>query len=616
MLNRIFVSKPSLGVSFTDAGLAEINLWGPYASSVSLDIPERSLTLPMQKADFGYWWINTDKLKQGDLYQFVLDDEKERPDPVSLSQPDHVKGPSRALDVCRYDWQDSTWINPPMAEYIIYELHIGTFTPEGTFAAVEEKLDYLIELGITAVEIMPVAQFPNSRNWGYDGVFPYAVQDSYGGAVALQHLVETCHAKGLAVILDVVYNHMGPEGSVFHDYGPYHTSKYCTPWGDAINFDDEWCDGVRHYFIENALMWFRDFHVDALRLDAVHHIKDFSTTHILREMKQCVDKLAAETGRQYYLIAECDLNDPVFIDPLEKRGFGLDAQWCDEFHHALRVAIGEPRNGYYVDFNGVQDLAKSFQNGYVYDGQFSKHRKKMFGAKAETNPGHQMIVFSQNHDQIGNRMLGERSNELYSSETAKLMAGTVLVSPFLPLLFMGEEWGETNPFLYFVSQDDQKLIEQTRQGREDEFADFQQDGDIPDPVADDTFQRSKLQWHLLEQDEHQALFQYYKTLISLRKKHPALRNLDRWQMAITKRITQSVLVIHRWDGNEHLLCLMNFSQDARQVTLPAENRRWQRRLDSADTVWHGPGTNTPNYAAGGETLVAQPQSLVLYTSVL
>jgi maltooligosyltrehalose trehalohydrolase len=546
----------------------------------------------------------------------VLDDDKKRPDPVSLSQPDHVRGPSRALDICRYDWQDSTWVNPSVAEYIIYELHIGTFTPEGTFAAVEERLDYLIELGITAVEIMPVAQFPNARNWGYDGVFPYAVQDSYGGAVALQHLVDTCHAKGLAVILDVVYNHMGPEGSVFHDYGPYHTSKYRTPWGDAINFDDEWCDGVRHYFIENALMWFRDFHVDALRLDAVHHINDFSTNHILREMKQCVDKLSAQTGRQYYLIAECDLNDPVFIDPLEKRGFGLDAQWCDEFHHALRVAVGEPQDGYYVDFNGVQDLAKSFQNGYVYDGQFSTHRKKMFGAKAETNPGYQMIVFSQNHDQIGNRMLGERSNELYSSETAKLMAGAVLVSPFLPLLFMGEEWGETNPFLYFVSQDDQKLIAKTRQGRQDEFADFRQDGDVPDPVADDTFQRSKIQWHLLEQDTHQALFQYYKMLIALRKEHPALRNLNRWQMAITQNSTQSVLVIHRWEGNEHLLCLMNFSPNAQQVTLPAENLHWQRQLDSADTVWYGPGTHTPNHAAGGETLVVQPQSLVLYTSVL
>ncbi|QKZ13019.1 malto-oligosyltrehalose trehalohydrolase [Spirosoma sp. KUDC1026] len=616
MLNRIFVSKPSLGVGFTDAGRAEINLWAPYASKVSLDLPERGITLPMEKGNFGYWWINTDKLKQGDLYQYVLDDDKKRPDPVSVSQPQCVNGPSRALDVCRYDWQDTAWTNPPLAEYIIYELHVGTFTPEGTFAALEEKLDYLKELGITAIEIMPVAQFPNSRNWGYDGVYPYAVQDSYGGAVALQHLVDACHDKGLAVILDVVYNHMGPEGSVFNDYGPYHTKKYCTPWGDAINFDDEWCDGVRHYFTENALMWFRDFHVDALRLDAVHHLKDFSTNHILREMKQCVDKLAAETGRQYYLIAECDLNDPVFIDPLEKRGYGMDAQWCDEFHHALRVAIGEPRNGYYVDFNGVNDLAKAFQDGYVYDGQFSKHRKKMFGAKAETNPGQQLIVFSQNHDQIGNRMLGERSNELYSNETAKLMAGAVLVSPFLPMLFMGEEWGETNPFLYFVSHNDPELVEQTRQGREGEFADFQQEGDVPDPLADDTFQRSKLQWQLLDKEEHQAFFQYYRTLIALRKEHPALRNLNRWQMIITQNVAQSLLVMHRWEGDEHLLCLMNFSHDTQSATLPARNRRWRRQLDSADTAWCGPGTSTPEYATGTATFLLQPQSMVLYTSML
>lgn len=615
MLNRIFVSKPSLGVSFTDAGLADINLWAPYAGKVSLDIPERGITLPMEKADFGYWWINTDKLKQGDLYQYVLDEDKKRPDPVSVSQPECVNGPSRALDVCRYNWQDTTWVNPSLTEYIIYELHVGTFTPEGTFAALEEKLDYLKDLGITAIEIMPVAQFPDSRNWGYDGVYPYAVQDSYGGAEALQHLVDTCHAKGLAVILDVVYNHMGPEGSVFNDYGPYHTNKYCTPWGNAINFDDEWCDGVRHYFIENALMWFRDFHVDALRLDAVHHIKDFSTNHILREMKQCVDKLSAETGRQYYLIAECDLNDPIFIDPLEKRGYGFDAQWCDEFHHALRVAVGEARNGYYADFNGVNDLAKAFEGGFVYDGQFSKHRKKMFGAKAETNPGQQMIVFSQNHDQIGNRMLGERSNQLYSSETVKLMAGAVLVSPFLPMLFMGEEWGETNPFLYFVSHNDPELVEQTRRGREEEFADFQQEGKVPDPLSDDTFQRSKLQWHLLEHDKHQTFFQYYRTLIALRKEHPALRNLNRWQMMITENVTQSTLVVHRWEDDQHLLCLMNFSQEAQPVALPAEDRRWHKRLDSADTHWYGPGTLTPDYAAGTDTVTLQPQSLVLYTSI-
>ncbi len=327
-------------------------------------------------------------------------------------------------------------------------------------------------IGVNAIELMPVVQFPGSRNWGYDGVFPFAVQHSYGGARGLQTLVDICHQKGIAVVLDVVYNHLGPEGNYLGAYGPYFTDKYNTPWGNALNFDDAWCDGVRQFFIENVLMWFRDFHVDALRLDAVHAIKDFSAVHILREIKMHVNQLTKETGRTHHLIVELDLNDPKFINPLEEQGFGMDAQWIDEFHHALRVTATGESTGYYSDFTGISHLAKAYQDAYVYDGQYSPHRFKKFGLKAENHPGQQFIVFSQNHDQVGNRMLGERTSQLVSLEMQKLMAGAVLVSPYLPMLFMGEEYAEPNPFLYFVSHTDPDLVEAVRKGRKAEFAAF------------------------------------------------------------------------------------------------------------------------------------------------
>lgn len=300
----------------------------------------------------------------------------ECPDPASLAQPDGVHGTSQAINIKNFEWTDSQWKNIPLEEYILYEIHTGTFTPQGTFESIEKKLDYLKDLGVNAIEIMPVAQFPGNRNWGYDGVFPFAVQNSYGGANALQQLVNTCHQKSIAVVLDVVYNHLGPEGNYLPQFAPYFTDKYKTPWGSAINFDDAWCDGVRHYFIENALMWFRDFHIDALRLDAVHAIKDFSPVHILQEIRDYVNELEKVTGRNYYLIVESDLNDPRYINPLEECGYGMNAQWIDEFHHALRVTAGGEPTGYYSDFKPVQHLAKAYKDAYVYDGQFSPHRKK------------------------------------------------------------------------------------------------------------------------------------------------------------------------------------------------------------------------------------------------
>jgi maltooligosyltrehalose trehalohydrolase len=606
------VSKRTLGVNFNIKGDAEILLWAPYARSVEIKLMEKDIKLPLLRENFGYWKAVTGQLKPGDLYKYVLDGEKERTDPASLSQPEGVHGSSQAIDLKAFSWTDGGWRNIALEDYIMYELHTGTFTPEGTFEGIEQKLDYLKELGVTAIEIMPVSQFPGGRNWGYDGVYPYAVQNSYGGPAALQHLVNACHEKGLVVILDVVYNHIGPEGNYLGEFGPYFTEKYHTPWGKAINFDDAWCDGVRQYFIENALMWLRDFHVDALRMDAVHAIKDFSPEHILREIRQQVNELMKVTGRRYHLIIELDLNDIRFINPIEQQGFGMNAQWIDEFHHALRVTAGQERNGYYADFDGIAHLAKAYKDAYVYDGIYSPHRYKIFGSKADKNPGHQFVVFSQNHDQVGNRMLGERSSQLLSFEMQKLMAGAVIASPYLPMLFMGEEWSEPNPFLYFVSHTDPELQEAVRKGRKAEFAAFHALGEAPDPQSEETFRRSKLQWDLLNKDIHKTMFNYYQRLINLRKTHPALKNLNRRQMDVQLNEQQKMILLHRWHEDKRVLVIMNFSDHQQLQTMPAYGNDWWKLIDSADTAWKGPAP-APDFVRQGETIVIQPESFLIYS---
>ena len=612
-MKNINTGQRMLGVNFTANEQATIAVWAPKAKKVAVTLSDNTI-IPLQKEEFGYWTAQTYKLQPGDLYKFVLNDENQFPDPTSVSQPEGVHGFSQALNLKDYKWSDSNWKNIPLPDYVLYELHTGTFTPEGTFAGIEAKLDYLKELGVNAIEIMPVAQFPGDRNWGYDGVFPYAVQDSYGGAEELKRLVSSCHKKGFAVVLDVVYNHLGPEGNYLGAYGHYFTDKYNTPWGPAFNFDDAWCDGVRRFFIENLLMWFRDFHIDAVRLDAVHAIKDFSPVHILQEMKTYVNQLMQENGRTHYLIVELDLNDTRFINPLQSGGFGMDAQWIDEFHHALRVTATGENTGYYSDFTGIEHLAKAYQDAYVYDGQYSPHRFKHFGIKAENNPGEQFIVFTQNHDQVGNRMMGERTSQLVSYEMQKLMAGAVMVSPFLPMLWMGEEYGESHPFQYFVSHIDPELAEAVRKGRQAEFAAFHAQGEAPDPVSEETFDNSKLQWDLLQQEPHSTLFRWYQTLIQLRREQPVMRHLDRKSINAAANATNKTLLLHRWHEDQHIICLMNFSANLQQITVPTYAGHWQKVLDSAAPEWKGPAA-APESVAGNEQLTLHPESLVLFASV-
>lgn len=613
--------RRQIGVSFLADGRAQVMVWAPRASWVDLAIEENPDSLPLDKEKFGYWCLTTDQLRPGDRYRFVLHGPEGtpplyRPDPASLAQPEGVHGPSQAVDTRQFYWEDACWVNPPLSSYLIYEIHTGTFTPEGTFAGIEQKLDYLKALGVNAIEIMPIAEFPGNRNWGYDGVLGFAAHHAYGGAKALHHLINACHYRGMAVVLDVVYNHFGPEGNYLDDFGPYLTDQYQTPWGKAVNFDDAWCDGVRRYVIENALMWLRDFHIDALRLDAVHAIKDFGPVHILRELRQHVDALSASTGRTHYLIVESDLNDPRVISPLAEQGYGMDAQWVDEFHHALRVTGGGERTGCYADFQKIYHLSKSYIDAYAYDGQFSAVRQKRFGLRADRNPGHQFIVFSQNHDQVGNRKGGERSSQLFSFDMLKLMAGAVLVSPFIPMLFMGEEWGETNPFFYFVHHSDPALIRAVQEGRQKEFEAFYDGGQMPDPQSQSTFRQSSLQWSLPTQEPHQTLLRYYQCLIAIRKQLPALHHLSRRHLRAMPDEANQTLVLHRWHTETHVLCLMNFSKEIRLIALPDGEHRWQKLFDSSAEEWQGLDqagpSPSPESVVSGEAIPVRPESMVLY----
>lgn len=606
------MQQRTIGVKRDKSGMASVSLWAPDAEEVAINMTSKNLKLPLEKSDFGYWKLHTNEIEVGDAYKFVLNNEKELPDPASRYQPEGVHGHSEVVDLEGFSWSDSAWKNISLEEYIIYELHVGTFTSEGTFAGVAGKLDYLKGLGINAIEIMPVAQFPGKRNWGYDGAYPFAVQYSYGGPKGLQQLVDTCHAQGFAVVLDVVYNHLGPEGNYLPEFGPYFTDKYSTPWGKAINFDDAWSDNVRHYFIENCLMWFRDFHVDALRLDAVHAIKDFSPKHILMEMKENVDRLMKETGREYYLIAESDLNDVRYINPIEKFGYGMDAQWADDFHHALRVTSGNTKTGYYIEYNGIKDLAKSYRNAYVFDGIYSKERKKTFGSKTDHNPGKQFVVFSQNHDQVGNRPHGERTTHLIDYEMRKVLAGAVLASPFLPMLFMGEEFSATSPFLYFVSHTDAELVEAVRQGRKLEFAHAHEGIEPVDPQAISTLEASKLSWRDLDEAEHSHMLQYYQTLIAIRKENAALHNLNRNQLEVRENEAQQTLVLHRWHDKQHIICLMNFSEEPQQVEVKVGAvGSWKKILASSDPRWLGPEA-APDSIGENATVMLLPKSFSMY----
>lgn len=574
--------KRTLGLNLLTSDTAEFLVWAPFASSMSIDINDREIKL--EKKEAGYWSSELIDISAGNKYKLIKDNQY-FPDPASLYQPDGVHGHSQVTNLKSYEWKDSQWKGILPQDLIIYELHTGTFSKAGTFEGISEKLKYFRDLGITAIEIMPVAQFPGSRNWGYDGVYPFAVQNSYGGPERLQKLVDSCHAEGIALILDVVYNHLGPEGNYLPAFGPYFTDKYKTPWGQAINFDDEWCDGVRRYVIENALMWFRDFHIDGLRLDAVHAIKDFSARHILEELEENTGKLSEITGRTHLLIAESDLNDVRYINPVEKGGYQIDLQWCDEFHHALHALVTKEHDGYYSDFGSIDQVCKSFNDAFVYDGTYSNHRRKIFGNKTSGLPGHKFVVFNQNHDQVGNRMKGERLSVLVDIETLKLLTGALFFSPFVPLIFMGEEYGERNPFLYFTSHGDNDLIKAVREGRNREFSYLAEKNEVPDPQDTETFNNSKLNWD--DHNEQQLnLLLFYKEVIRLRKSNPVLKSTDRQGVEAQIVADNQALILLRQHHESVIICMMNFTEN--EITIETEPAK------SLIVLLHSSGENWNN----------------------
>jgi maltooligosyltrehalose trehalohydrolase len=556
----------------------------------------------------GYFETVADDVGPGARYTYILDGRTERPDPASRFQPEGVHGPSAVVDP-GFAWTSGGSRGLPLEECILYELHAGTFTAEGTLDAAIGRLDYLADLGITVVELMPVAQFPGARNWGYDGVYPFAVQNSYGGPQALKRFVDACHSRGLGVALDVVYNHLGPEGNYFSEFAPYFTDRHRTPWGQAINFDGPDSDEVRRFFIGNALRWVTEFRIDALRLDAVHAILDNSPVPFLRELCDAVHARASELRRRVHVIAESDANDVRTVLPAEQHGFGFDAQWSDDFHHALHTVLTGERSGYYEDYGEFHHLAKAFRSGYVYTGEYSTHRRRRHGSSPESVPGCRFVICAQNHDQVGNRMLGERLASLVSFERLKLAAGAVLLAPYLPLLFMAEEYGETAPFQYFVSHSDPALVEAVRSGRKKEFAAFAWQGECPDPQSEQTFLASKLHRNI-KGEKQCALLAFYRELIRIRK-NVAPFSVCRAGSEVTEPAA-GVLCIRRWHGGSHCFTVYNFSPQAVTFRCGVPKGKWRVLVDSASARWAGPGGCAPESVGPGVSLSLPASAFAAY----
>jgi maltooligosyltrehalose trehalohydrolase len=607
-----------LGANISKGGV-RFRVWAPKQGFLSLGVVGEPRVFSLEPEEKGYFTTFVKGLEPGRRYLYLLDGGHERPDPISRFQPEGVHGPSEVVDPQEFKWQDQDWRGIPLEKMILYEIHTGTFTREGTFGTIIPYLDYLRkDLGVTAVELMPVGQFSGERNWGYDGVYLYAPQNSYGGPDGLKKLINACHRKGLAVIFDVVYNHVGPEGNYLDNYGPYFTERYRTPWGSAVNFDGPESDEVRRFIIDNALYWVTEYHVDGLRIDAIHGIFDFSPRHILSDIRTAVHLQAERLGRHVLVIAESDLNDVRVIDPPERGGYGLDAQWNDDFHHCLHTLLTKERDGYYQDFMDVRQMVKALQEGFVYTGQYSAFRKRRHGNSSKHLPPSKFIVFSQNHDQIGNRMRGERLSTLTSFEGLKLAAGVVLLSANIPLLFMGEEYGEESPFQYFVSHTDPTLTEAVRKGRKEGLAALDLPGELPDPQSEETFLRSRIHLDLRRHGRHKILFKLYGALIKLRKEIPALSHLSKTELEVEICEEPPLLVMRRGYGEDRVYGIFNFFEKPAEGKIFMRKGMWQKVFDSSSDEWGGQASLLPEFipSHGSEVrLGLQGYSFVLYRKI-
>jgi len=571
------------------------SVWAPRARTVDLVLGDQRIAL--ESLPGGHWQKDVAAdTRQG--YRYSIDGSAAVPDPRSRWQPEGVHGASYVVEAGSLEGVSlkaesrvsRDFHPPPLSKAIIYELHVGTFTPEGTYAAAQAKLPYLAELGVTHLELMPLATFPGRRGWGYDGVDLFAPFPAYGTPFELAVFIRACHALRLAVLLDVVYNHLGPDGNYLAQYGPYFTDRYKTGWGEAINYDGPQSDEVRRFVIDNALMWLKDYGFDGLRLDAVHAIFSFEAVHLLEELSIAVQALSTELGRPLVLIAESDLNDPRLVRPAAHGGYGLDAHWGDDFHHALHRYFTGETDGYYADFAGLEDIATALRDGYVYQGKYSVHRERRHGRPPAGVEPQQLVVSAQNHDQIGNRAQGERLSIMLSVPQLKAVAALTLLAPFVPLLFQGEEWGAQTPFLYFTDHEDPELGLRVAEGRSKEFSAFRWQGAVPNPQEAETFTRSKLNWSELSEPRHAELLEWYRALIRLRhdkgvKPRASLAGSDK---AVTNFDAEAGWLTFVHNG---VLAVFNLKDQTQAV--PRPSGEWKLVLKSDSTEAQPPDAMSP-----------------------
>lgn len=560
-----------------------LEVWAPRAQLVELVTRSgrerrRMVRAPAARGAEG-WWVLEGRLPPGSDYTFSLDGGPPRPDPRSRWQPYGVHGPSRVVDPEGWSWRSDRWQGLHLPSAVLYELHVGTFSPEGTFGGAIERLDHLVDLGVDAVSLMPVNAFPGRHGWGYDGVGLYAVHEPYGGPDGLQRFVDACHARGVGVVLDVVYNHLGPSGNYLAEFGPYFTDRYGTPWGEAPNLDGADSDEVRRFFIENALMWMRDYRIDGLRLDAVHAIVDTSAIHVLEELATETEALSRRLGRPLWLVAESDLNDPRLLWSRDRGGYGIHAQWTDDFHHAVHAALTGEDGGYYADFGDVADIARALRHAYVYGGRRSGYRRRRHGRSAAGLEGQRFVGYIQNHDQVGNRAAGERIDRLAGPAMQKVAAALVMTAPFVPLLFQGEEWATSSPFQYFTDHADPGLGRAVRDGRRAEFAAFGWEPDaVPDPQDIQTYLRSRLRWEERSDPRHGDMEAWYRGLVAFRRSHPALRGGPLESVRVSVDEAARTLAIRR--GTVVVAC--NLGGEAARLEVPGGWGEPREVLASAD----------------------------------
>ncbi len=571
---------------------AQFRVWAPDAGRVQVDVDGQRHDMTATAA--GWWTADVPSADAQARYAFRLDGGEPLPDPRSPRQPAGPAGPSERYDHGEFEWTDAGWRGNPLPGSVLYELHVGTFTADGTFDAAIKHLDHLLALGVTAIELMPVAAFPGRWGWGYDGIGLWAVHEPYGGPDGLKRFVDACHARRLAVVLDVVYNHLGA-GNRLAEFGPYFTEAHITPWGPAVNLDQPGADEVRGFIVANALMWLRDYHLDGLRLDAVHALEDRGAVHLLEQLRTDVRALAARLNRELLLIAESDANDPRLVTSPEAGGYGLDAQWNDDFHHAVHAAITGERQGYYGDFGSMAALAKTITQAFFHDGTWSSFRGRSHGRPVDVLrvPGYRFVGYLQDHDQVGNRAAGDRIAASLPAELLKVGAGLVLTAPFTPMLFMGEEWGAVTPWQYFTDHQDARLGQAVAAGRLAEFARHGWPGEVPDPQDEATFEHSRLNWADLAEQRHLDMLAWYRSLIALRRQQPELTDPDLSRTEASWDEGGRWLLVRRG----RLQIAANLGPDTQRLALGAAG---QVLVSSDDGV-----------AAAGDVLVMPPASFAV-----